>query len=146
MINDENYENGMLLPEPPLIIKPGSFKGSPEELRELILKQIEDYPEHFSMDSWSENDEVYALGLSDVKAVAKVADMDGQRGCGTTMCIAGYAQLMVQGRIGRDVEDVAKAAMNLSNTNLFYMHNADAREYLRDLIEEDRKRAATLAE
>jgi hypothetical protein len=136
MIEYENQNHGRVyMPEPRLLIKPGTFKGSQQELRELVLKQIEDYPETFEMGSWVENIEGHDLTEYDQVTPEWLEKAgEGTAGCGTTMCIAGYVQLFVEGRITDQAEIVAKDALGLDDTTLFYMDNYYARERLQDLV------------
>jgi len=133
---NSKYDGLTFFPEPRLLIKPGTFKGSTQELRELVLKQIEEYPESFHMDSWIHNEK----GDESLFAEPSVSWLEnvgeGTSHCGTTMCIAGYVQTFVEGKIDNDVEKVAKDALGLESTALFYMSNEDARRELERLVNE----------
>ena len=132
-------------PEPPLVIKPGSFKGTKEELRELVLQQIEQHPDNFHMSAWAENLDVRAHDPELKLLIEGVKDeflaQEGKSQCGTTLCIAGYAQLMVEGKITLGVESAAKRALGLVGNWLFYMDNEEALEELRALVAQDRLKA-----
>lgn len=132
---DKCSDHSTYFPEPRLLINPGTFKGSMQELRELGLKQIEDYPESFDMDTWAKN----SLGWEEISTPtpewAQKAG-EGTASCGTTMCIAGYVQLFTDGKIEDNVESRAKDALGLENTSLFYMSNENARRELERLVHE----------
>jgi hypothetical protein len=136
---DSKYDGLSYLPEPRLIIKPGTFTGSVQELRELILEQVEEYPESFHMDSWIHNEKgVESLSSEPTSSWLENVG-EGTSSCGTTMCIAGYAQMFVEGKIDDNVETVAKDALGLESTALFYMSNQDARRELERLVNEGAK-------
>jgi hypothetical protein len=127
------------IPEPPMVTAPGTFKGTPQEVRAIVLQQIEEHPDNFSMDGWAENNDHWAMeGYSTIRIDA-VKALDGDTMCETTLCIAGYAQLIVRGKITKNVANDAQHLLGLENDSLFFMTNEDARAKLRDLVEQDKK-------
>lgn len=125
--------------EPPLVIEPGSFKGDSQELARVIQKQVENYPESFDMQSWvsTTGDVIYNRSASWRVNNSRLEQLKAQDGtlCGTTMCIAGYAQLFVDGEITDEVHDRAAELLGLSpESMLFYTGNQTARELLNELV------------
>lgn len=57
------------------VIEPGTFDGTPQQLRQLVLDQIITYPETHDQGDWEY--------------------------CGTTACVAGWAMLLADGFVTR---------------------------------------------
>lgn len=78
----------------------GSFTGTPQELAQLILDQVTTFPETHHQAQW-------------------VAQGSGE--CGTTMCVAGWAQWFVKGYVDEEiVQSEAAGFLGLSEcTPLF---------------------------
>lgn len=146
MIREQDHSRVNFYAEPLLVIKPGTFQGTKEELAALISKQIENHPESFNMGGWIDSfhtgGAVYDTGAlrgSDFEEEAKIQleEMDGTE-CGTTLCIAGYAQLFVDGEVTEKVRDRAAALLGLPwneendywHDELFYLHDDQAREQI----------------
>jgi hypothetical protein len=135
MIQDDKGLYIYSYPEPPLVIKPGTFQGTPQELRALVLKQVENHPETFGMWTWiGGNCEVREKSNGEL-----LAGLQPTTTCGTTLCIAGYAQLFVDGKLTDNVMERAEALLDLDEgqSNLFFLSNQGALEKLRDLVHED---------
>lgn len=105
-------------PEPPLVIKPGTFTGTPQELAQAILRQVTEYPENFSMWTWIDLAGVWPKSEEAARAIEEQAKLEGTP-CGTTMCIAGYAQLFTKGYVMDDtVTADAARALGIANPDL----------------------------
>lgn len=65
------------MPPGQAVAGPGSFEGTPQQLAQLIYDQLVTYPETYDQNHW-----VYQWN-----------------DCGTTMCVAGWAQWFIEGRV-----------------------------------------------
>lgn len=113
---------------PNLVIEPGTFKGTEQELAEVIKRQVETYPETFHMggfiDGYSGEDSVSSNHPKFEERKAELEKKDPNV-CGTTLCIAGYAQLFADGEITKDVLRRGEALLGLNEgTQLFFTSNA----------------------
>lgn len=104
------------LPEPPLVAEAGTVTGSPQEVARVILKQLENHPKSFHMGSWVA---LWRFSSGGASSSYQLEDV-----CGTTLCVAGYAQLFIKGHIDETtVERDAAAALGLNRYHaerLFY--------------------------
>lgn len=133
MIEEKFHNGSYIYPEPPMVIEPGTFQGTAQELAQLILKQVENYPENFNMGGWVDGYQVRRdLGESSQKArFIKLKELDQSTACGTKMCIAGYAQMFVDGYVDTEVSRRAAALLGMEDgTQLFFVSDDAAREIL----------------
>lgn len=114
--------------KPNLVIEPGTFRGTEQELAQAIQRQVETYPETFDMgafiDGSSGEDNVWSDHPEFEERKAELEKKDPNV-CGTTLCIAGYAQLFADGEITKDVLRRGEALLGLNEgTQLFFTSNA----------------------
>jgi hypothetical protein len=122
--------------DPPkgLVAEPGSFSGTPKEMAALILQQVETYPETHDQDSFIVGP--YWSSILQEK-------IDSLYHCGTTMCVAGFAETFAHGSIERYSEggDRAAALLGLSDDEveaLFYSASGEeAVEFLQLLASDE---------
>ncbi|MFJ6730031.1 hypothetical protein ACIQPQ_34540 [Streptomyces sp. NPDC091281] len=106
--------------------------STPAAVAAAVLDAIEARPQNFSMHSW------HWQANGDASLLPSE-----EPGCGTTMCVAGWAAHVtgwtLRGSRGfkdgdaRDVEDIAQDALGLEYANLFYYSAEDAVEALRGI-------------
>lgn len=109
---------------PNLVIEPGTFKGTERELAKVIQRQVETYPETFDMgafiDGYSGKDRVDSDHPAFEQLKAELEKKDPNV-CGTTLCIAGYAQLFADGHIDHTVTRRGAELLGLQEgTQLFF--------------------------
>lgn len=122
---------------PQLVIEPGTFKGNERELAALIERQVETYPETFDMGGFIDGggDSVYSGHPYFEQEKAELEKKD-PTACGTTLCIAGYAQLFVDGEItGSVVRRGAELLGLYDGTQLFYTNNDTGKRLLSHLVD-----------
>lgn len=131
MIVEKHSRYQVFYPEPLLVVRPGSFKGTPQELATVIKQQIDTYPESFDMSSFVEEGTGHAAysDSCNEEDLANVQKLD-KTACGTTLCIAGYAQLFVDGFIDTNVNPRAQDLLGIRSDWLFFAHNDTARRAL----------------
>lgn len=116
---------------PQLIMEPGTFEGTEQELAAVIQRQIETYPETFDMGSYIDNDDLGAVYGADKNEELKALREKSGPMCGTTLCIAGYAQLFVDGKITNQVNFRAAELLGLAfDTQLFFTDDETAKKVL----------------
>lgn len=153
MITQSDGFSDVFFPEPPLVMEPGTFEGTKEELAAVIAKQVENYPSSFHMTAWVRNTGAVIYGFNGgysphryQEHIKRVESLDGSEQCGTTMCIAGYAQLFVDGKITEDVQERAGELLGLDSECLFFVSNEEGKRLLNALAdgtytEEDARQA-----
>lgn len=119
-----NSDFQIVYAKPNLVIEPGTFQGTEQELAKLIARQVETYPETFDMDAFIDGyyleDKVHSdePDFEDRKAELEKKDPSI---CGTTLCIAGYAQLFADGEINEKVIRRGAELLGLhEGTQLFF--------------------------
>lgn len=95
------------------------------KLAKKILGKITSSPQAFNMEGWVDAPEGVDPAVPGFKPVL----------CGSTLCVAGWAQQIVRGYVNEEtVEEDARDLLGLKDTELFYTSNTTAVHALQSIV------------